>query len=64
MARFTPRGFVLARRRLRTSKVTSGAAICRWLWHRRCLAAFQLIDALLLRPLPIAAPDRLYALSR
>lgn len=29
-----------------------------------CLAAFRLIDALLLRPLPIAAPGRLYALSR
>src|SRR5580700_10658595 len=26
-----------------------------------CTAAFRLIDALLLRPLPIAAPERLYA---
>jgi putative ABC transport system permease protein len=28
-----------------------------------CTAAFSLIDALLLRPLPVAAPDRLVALS-
>jgi putative ABC transport system permease protein len=29
-----------------------------------CTSAFRLIDALLLRPLPVAAPERLYALSR
>jgi predicted permease len=29
-----------------------------------CVGAFRLIDALLWRPLPIANPDRLYALSR
>jgi hypothetical protein len=47
------------------SKTTSGAAILSLaLGIGACLAAFQLIDALLLRPLPIAAPDRLYALSR
>jgi putative ABC transport system permease protein len=28
-----------------------------------CTAAFRLIDALLLRPLPIAAPERLYSVS-
>ena len=57
--------FVLAWRRLRKSKVTSGAAILSLAFGiGACLAAFQLIDALLLRPLPIAAPDRLYALSR
>src|ERR1039457_3012154 len=57
--------FVLAWRRLRKSKVTSAAAILSLaLGIGACLAAFQLIDALLLRPLPIAAPDRLYALSR
>ena len=57
--------FVLAWRRLRTSKVTSGAAIVSLAFGiGACLAAFQLIDALLLRPLPIAAPDRLYAISR
>src|SRR5258705_3833245 len=57
--------FVLAGRRLRKSKVTSAAAILSLaLGIGACLAAFQLIDALLLRPLPIDAPDRLYALSR
>jgi putative ABC transport system permease protein len=29
-----------------------------------CLAAFRIIDGLLLRPLPIAHPERLYALAR
>jgi predicted permease len=57
--------FVLACRRLRKSKVTSAAAVLSLaLGIGACLAAFQLIDALLLQPLPIAAPDRLYALSR
>jgi hypothetical protein len=57
--------FVLAWRRLRKSKVTSAAAILSLaLGIGACLAAFQLVDALLLRPLPITAPDRLYALSR
>jgi hypothetical protein len=55
----------LAWRRLRKNKVTSAAAILSLaLGIGACLAAFQLVDALLLRPLPIAAPDRLYALSR
>ena len=57
--------FVLAWRRLRQRKVTSAAAILSLaLGIGASLAAFQLVDALLLRPLPIAAPDRLYALSR
>lgn len=57
--------FVLAWRRLLKNKVTSAAAILSLaLGIGACLAAFQLIDALLLRPLPIAAPDRLYSLSR
>jgi predicted permease len=57
--------FVVAWRRLRRSPVTSAAAVLSLaLGIGACLAAFQLIDALLLRPLPIAAPDRLYALSR
>ncbi len=57
--------FVLACRRLGGSKVTSSAAILSLaLGIGASLAAFQLIDALLLRPLPIASPDRLYALSR
>ncbi|MFN7995933.1 MAG: ADOP family duplicated permease [Bryobacteraceae bacterium] len=56
---------LLAWRRLRKWKVTSAAAIVSLaLGIGACLAAFQLVDALLLRPLPIAAPDRLYALSR
>ena len=56
---------VLATRRLSKNKVTSAAAILSLAFGiGACLAAFQLIDALLLRPLPIAAPDRLYALSR
>jgi predicted permease len=57
--------FILASRRLRQRKITSAAAILSLgLAIGACLAAFQLVDALLLRPLPIAAPDRLYALSR
>jgi putative ABC transport system permease protein len=57
--------FVLASRRLRKSKAASTAAILSLaLAAGSCLAAFQLVDALLLRPLPIARPDRLYVLSR
>lgn len=56
---------MLAWRRLNKSKVTSAAAILSLaLGIGACLAAFQLVNALLLRPLPIAGPDRLYALSR
>lgn len=45
--------------------MTSAAAILSLaLGFGACLAAFQLVNALLLRPLPIAGPDRLYALSR
>ncbi|HTB10279.1 MAG TPA: ABC transporter permease [Bryobacteraceae bacterium] len=52
-------------RRLRKSKVTSAAAILSLaLAIGACTAAFRLIDALLLRPLRIAHPERLYALSR
>ncbi len=57
--------FVLGSRRLRRNKLTSAAAILSLaLGTGACLAAFQLVDALLWRPLPIAGPDRLYALSR
>jgi predicted permease len=52
-------------RRLRKSKVTSAAAILSLaLAIGACTSAFRLIDALLLRPLPIAHPERLYAMSR
>jgi predicted permease len=56
---------VLGWRRLRKSKVTSAAAVLSLaLALGSCVAAFRLIDALLLRPLPIAHPERLYGLSR
>ncbi len=52
-------------RRLRKSKVTSAAAILSLaLAIGACTSAFRLIDALLLRPLPIAHPERLYGMSR
>ena len=53
-------------RRLRKSKVTSAAAILSLaLAIGACTSAFRLIDALLLlRPLSIAHPELLYALSR
>lgn len=52
-------------RHLMKKKVASLAAIVSLgLAIGSCTAAFRLIDALLLRPLPIADPARLYALSR
>src|SRR4051794_40166609 len=43
-------------------KVTSGAAILSLaLATGACTSAFRLIDALLLRPLPVAHPERLYS---
>src|ERR1700738_3169000 len=52
-------------RRLWKNKVTSAAAILSLaLAIGACTAAFRLIDALLLRPLPVAHPERLYVLSR
>ncbi len=52
-------------RRLRKSKVTSAAAILSLgLAIGACTSAFRLIDALLLRPLPVAEPQQLYALAR
>jgi predicted permease len=51
-------------RQLMKSKVTSAAAILSLaLAIGACTSAFRLIDALLLRNLPIADPDRLYAIS-
>ncbi len=52
-------------RQLRKRKATSAAAILSLaLGIGACTAAFRLIDALLLRPLPVAHADRLYAAVR
>jgi predicted permease len=52
-------------RQLKKNKVTSVAAILSLaLGIGACTGAFRLIDALLLRPLPVAAPEQLYALAR
>ena len=52
-------------RQLSKAKVTSAAAILSLaLAIGACTAAFRLIDAILLRPLPIAHPENLYALGR
>ena len=51
-------------RQLKRNKVTSAAAILSLaLAMGACVSAFRLIDALLLRPLPIAEPQRLFAIS-
>jgi putative ABC transport system permease protein len=53
------------RRQLGRNRVTSTVAVLSLaLAMGACVSAFRLIDALLLRPLPVAAPERLYALSR
>src|ERR1019366_7935045 len=55
---------VFGLRRLRKTKVTSAAAILALaLAIGACTSAFRLIDALLLRPLPSAHPEQLYAMS-
>jgi len=52
-------------RQLWKNRVTSAAAILSLaLAMGACTSAFRLIDALLLRPLPVADPQRLYALTR
>ena len=52
-------------RQLKRNKATSVAAILSLaLAIGACTSAFRLIDALLLRPLPVAHADRLYVLSR
>ena len=52
-------------RQLEKHKVTSAAAILSLaLGIGACTSAFRLIDSLLLRPLPVANPERLYSLSR
>src|SRR3954463_14825996 len=51
-------------RQLRKRPVTSAAAILSLaLAIGACTSAFRLIDALLLRPLPIAHPERLYSVT-
>src|SRR5437588_11057547 len=52
-------------RQLKKNKVTSAAAILSLaLAIGACTAAFRLIDAMLLRPLPVAYPEQLYSLAR
>ena len=52
-------------RQLVKRKATSAAAVLSLaLAIGACTSAFRLIDALLLRPLPVAAPEQLYALYR
>ena len=51
-------------RQLMKRKVTSAAAILSLaLGIGACTAAFRLIDALLLRPLPVADPEHLYSVT-
>ena len=51
-------------RQIVKTKVASTAAVLSLaLAIGACTSAFRLIDALLLRPLPIASPDRLYAVA-
>lgn len=55
---------VFAWRQLNKRRVTSLAAILSLgLATGSCITAFRIIDALFFRPLPIAQPERLYALS-
>src|ERR1022692_3972729 len=52
-------------RRLKKNKVTSAAAVLSLaLAIGACTSAFRLIDAVLLRPLPVANPEQLYGLFR
>jgi predicted permease len=56
---------VFACRQLMKRKITSGAAILSLaLAIGSCTSAFRLIDALLLRPLPVNNPGQLYDLTR
>src|SRR5579859_4475242 len=51
-------------RQLRRNKVTSATAVLSLaLAMGACVSAFRLIDALLWRPLQVAEPERLYAIS-
>jgi predicted permease len=56
---------VFGLRQLRKTKITSLAAVLSLaLAIGSCMAAFRLIDAVLLRPLPVANADHLYEVSR
>src|SRR5580693_6584184 len=56
---------VFAWRQFLKHKVTSAAAVLSLaLAIGACTSAFRLIDALLLRPLPVAAPEQLYSVLR
>jgi putative ABC transport system permease protein len=56
--------FAFSARQLRARPVTTAAAILSLaLAIGACSSAFRLIDAVLLRSLPVATPDRLYALT-
>ena len=51
-------------RQLRKNKVTSAAAVVSLaLAIGACTSAFRIIDALMLRPLPVAAPERLHVVA-
>jgi len=55
---------VFSWRQLVKRKVTSGAAVLSLaLGIGACTSAFRLVDALLLRPLPISHPERLYSVA-
>src|SRR5579883_783344 len=57
--------FVFGWRQIKRNTITSAAAILSLgLAIGSCTSAFRLIDALLLRPLPVEHPERLYVLSR
>jgi putative ABC transport system permease protein len=56
---------IFAWRQIAKKKVASAAAILSLaIGIGACTSAFRLIDALLLRPLPVAAPERLYDVFR
>ncbi|WP_321477667.1 ABC transporter permease [uncultured Paludibaculum sp.] len=56
---------VLGWRQIRKRKIASASAILSLgLAIGSCTAAFRIIDALLLRPLPVAHPEQLHALTR
>jgi predicted permease len=56
---------IFASRQLRKHPLTSAAAVVSLaLGIGACTAAFRLIDAVLLRPLPVSHPEQLYSLDR